>query len=66
MNTTPTRLSRKAQGAAAGLSAQFDEILREHASLLAEADHQEFADESHVREAYRMVVLKLASKYESK
>lgn len=57
-----TRLSRKAQDEAAALSGNFDQAIREHASLLAQSAGKEFADEADVREAFRLLILKYAAK----
>lgn len=57
------RLSRKAQEQASSFAGRFDELIRLHAALLAEADHQEFATEKHVAEAYHLVILKLAANF---
>jgi hypothetical protein len=61
-----TRLSRKAQSEATILSGNFDQAVREHASLLALSSGKEFADEADVREAYRLVLLKLAEKHKER
>lgn len=58
------RLSRKAQDEASILAARLEEIIRFDASMLAESEHAEFADENHVKEAYRLVILRLAAKSE--
>jgi histone H3/H4 len=61
MDGMNTRLSRKAQEEAAALSGSFDQAVRERAALLAQAAGREFADETDVREAFRLIVLKYSA-----
>lgn len=62
MTKSAVRLSRKAQDAAGNIAASFDQAVREHASLLAESQGKEFADEADVQEGFRLVLLKYAEK----
>lgn len=62
MSDLKTRLSRRAQSEATILSGNLDQAVRECASLLAESQGKEFADEGDVREAFRLVILKYSEK----
>lgn len=62
MSDFKAMLSRRAQSEATILSGNLDQAIREHASLLAESQGKEFADEADVREAFRLVILKYSEK----
>ncbi len=57
-----TRLSAKAQQAASDISSSFDQAVRDQASILAQSQGKEFANEADVQEGFRLVILKYAEK----
>jgi hypothetical protein len=61
----PTRLSRKAQAVVDELTAKLSASVRRVASHLATAQEREFADEKDAKEAYRLMVLKIAERFQA-
>lgn len=56
-----TRLSRKAQEAAATFANGFDQYVRHIASSMAKEKNKEFADEVDVEAAYKLALVRLAA-----